>query len=157
METKNQKFIFKGKKNIVIVITLPLISFMLGANMCHILPPITKNILKNFQRHWENPLEIQDRVVVKNAVASDGSPGVALRPIPGTGLREKGWALNYATGIIINGPEYKEGYRWWKVQWDVEQDENKMQWYPEHPCNHPPCEAWIADKIGSVIVLIQKK
>ena len=105
----------------------------------------------------EGTLVIGDEVIVQNAVATDGKPGVHLRANPGTGSSRKGAVFNGATGKVMKGPEDEDGFRWWKVQWDAGQGENRIRWDPQYPCDEPPCEAWMAEVINGFVVLASKK
>ena len=101
-------------------------------------------------------LAIGDKVIVQNAVAADGGEGVKIRVNPGRGIPRKGWVFNGATGTIMKGPEDEDNHRWWKIQWDAEQEEDKIKWSPDHPCDKPPCEAWIAEMVNGAVVLSEK-
>ena len=113
-------------------------------------------IIGGYLNTEDRTLAIGDKVIVQNAVAADGREGVYLRVNPGRGIPRKGSVFNGAIGTIMKGPEDGDDHRWWKIQWDAEQGEDKIKWSPAHPCNKPPCEAWIAEIVNGAVVLSKK-
>ena len=101
-------------------------------------------------------LAIGDEVIVQNAVAADGREGINIRVNPGTGSDRKGWVFNGATGTVMKGPKNEDDYRWWEIQWDAGQGEDKVKWRSEYPCDKPPCKAWVAEMIDGSVVLAKK-
>ena len=134
----------KERVTIKVVITIP-IGLFLGVLLL---------FFYNYLKTNNNSLVIGDEVIVQNAVASDGKEGVYLRRNSNRGNKEVGAVFNGATGKIIKGPESEDDHRWWKVLWNAGP---KVDWSREYPCNQPPCEAWIAEKVNDVVVLAKKK
>ena len=137
-------------KNMKIVVTVMKIAVPIGV-LAGIL-----YFLGGYLNTANETLAIGDEVIVQNAVAADGREGINIRVNPGTGSDRKGWVFNGATGTVMKGPKNEDDYRWWEIQWDAGQGEDKVKWRSEYPCDKPPCKAWVAEMIDGSVVLAKK-